>query len=84
MAIHLETKRAFYFLTLNDASGSTVYVFPGHYSKTPGDFNLKEMEITVPGSIKPGTYTLQMNYTYWFNPFKDGHVDIELATLVVS
>lgn len=82
--LRLETKQAAYYLVLKDVHDTTVYVYPTHYVVKPCDFRVGDLKVQVPPTLKAGSYKLQLTYLYWFNPFKDGQVDMDLATLNVK
>lgn len=82
--VHTDAKKAVYRMWLTDASGESVYVFPDRAVIDPTDFILEPDNIRVPPSIRPGEYQLRAEVIYPFNPFKNGSINMTLATLYVN
>lgn len=82
--VRTDASKAVYRLWLTDSSGEAVYVFPDHAITNPTDFILAPDGIRIPPSIKKGEYMLHAQVMYPFNPFKNGNINMTLATLFVE
>lgn len=82
--VHTDATRAVYRMWLSDSSNESVYVFPDRAVIDPTDFILEPDNIRVPPSVKPGEYTLHAEVIYPFNPFKNGSINMSLATLYID
>jgi hypothetical protein len=81
--VKTDARRALYRTWLSDASG-VVYEFPDQEVKNPRLLDLTHQDIQIPPSIAPGTYVLNVQVIYPFNPFKNGNIFMTVATLNVD
>lgn len=82
--VHTDAVRAVYRMWLTDSDNESVYVFPDRAVIDPSDFILEPDNIRVPPGLKPGEYTFHAQVIYPFNPFKNGSINMTLATLYVK
>lgn len=81
----IEARKAVYRIWIDDEEGDRVYMFPDHVLINPRIIDLTELQdLTVPRSVKPGTYVLHVETIYPFNPFKNGKIAITAASIVVT
>jgi len=83
LTVRTETKKALYRVFITDNSGSVVYVFPDHLVENPQEFRLSKYKLKLP-VLNPGQYKVHTNLIYWFNPFKNGTVEFDVASLVIQ
>lgn len=81
VAFHVQARKAEYQIYIRDRKGDAVYVYPEH-TVQDSKLNLGDLKIDIP-HLAYGQYTVHAQLVYWFNPFKDGRADFELAKLVV-
>lgn len=80
----IQAHQAVYHTWLEDINGDRVYQFPDHDLVNPKVIDLTELKsLTIPKSLKPGTYILQVEALYPFNPFKNGRIWMTVATVIV-
>lgn len=80
--IQTDAKKALYRMWLSDSTG-IVYQFPDQRVQNPKIVDLTTRNVRVPEGIKPGTYTLNVQMIYPFNPFKNGNIFMTVGTLNV-
>lgn len=81
----IEARKAVYRTWLDNEVGDQVYVFPDHVLENPRIIDLSELQdLTVPASVKAGTYTLHTEVVYPFNPFKNGKIAISMGSIIVT
>jgi hypothetical protein len=83
VTIRTDAKRAVYHMWLTDRSGATVYVYPTHEIRD-AVLNLDSQTVQVPSSIGQGAFTLNAEYLYPFNPFKNAEIKMVLAKIVIK
>lgn len=81
VVIQTSVKRAIYTTYLTDESGATVYEYPTHRFDDPTTLDLHSQGVVLPRNLKPGTYVLNMQIVYQFNPFKNGNIFMTVATV---
>jgi hypothetical protein len=81
MVVQTAVKRAIYRTYLTDESGAVVYEYPTHRFDDPTTLDLHGQGVLLPRTLKPGTYVLNMQIVYQFNPFKNGNIFMTVATV---
>lgn len=84
VTIRTNASRAVYHMWLADESGRIVRVYPCHEVTNPSNFTLNNQVVYIPQSIGPGTYTLNAEYLYPFNPFKNADISMNLARIEIK
>jgi hypothetical protein len=80
----VDASRVVYHIWIEDQHGDSRYVFPDMLVKDPTDISLAAIgDLSVPTALVPGTYLIQVEAVYPFNPLKNGTIFITAATLVV-
>lgn len=79
--IALPMGKAFFYYYLADTDGNPAYVWPSH--RMEGQTLQLHPQLDMP-RMRPGTYVLQAKIVYPLNPFKNGELNVSLATIVAA
>jgi len=83
LTLRAEVKSVVYYMWLADEKGAVVYVYPDMKVNNPEHISFGDQTVTIPETLKPGSYTLNVDIEYPLNPIKTASVRMELARLKV-
>lgn len=84
LTLKADVKSVVYSMWLSDAQGASVYVYPDMKIDNPDHISFETQTVQIPASLKPGSYTLNVDLEYPLNPIKTASVRMELARLKVT
>lgn len=79
-----DTTVAVYHVSLIDAQGEAAYVYPDVMVKDPQHMDLGSQSVSIPASLRPGVYSLDVDVQYKLNPIKTASVRVQLARIQVT
>lgn len=84
LTLKADVKSVVYSMWLSDSQGTTIYVYPDMKVDNPDHISFESQTVQIPASLKPGSYTLNVDLEYPLNPIKTASVRMELARLRVT
>lgn len=84
LTVSPDLKSIVYHMWLADTSDTVVYVYPDVKVESPSRLTFGDQTVKIPASLKPGTYTLNVDLEYPLNPVKTASVRMELARVRVT
>lgn len=84
LTLRADVKTAVYAMWLSDAKGAVIYVYPEMKITNPDHITFESQTVQIPASLRPGTYTLNVDLEYPLNPIKTASIRMELARLKVT
>jgi len=82
LGMKINSNVALYKFWIINSEGKVVYLYSTKISGKGDNFMLNH-EIKLPDDLPKGNYVAKAELTYPFNPFKDGKIEFQLATISI-